>query len=161
MPLDEWSPFFLASRESLSNTAGLLTISNHTLGLAVAQRYLGSPTARLVYHQELVAFFTKASPAICNAERRCEELPFQMKMADDWEGLRRFCLDLDHFKILLRVGRFDLHSYWRMIWEGEMPPDLGFRYVQALEAHEATGARRALPRAREQKFVRKNEDEHT
>ena len=132
------SPFFLASRESLSNTAGLLTISNHTLGLAVQGRYLDTPNARLMVHQELAAFFAEASDATCNCERRCEELPFQMLMARDLEGLTRFCLDLEVLRTLIRVGRFDLFRYWRAIGDGELPPDLGPRYTAALERYSPT-----------------------
>ena len=101
-------------------------------------RYLGTPNARLIVHQELAAFFTGASGVTCNRERRCEELPFQMHMALDLEGLARFCLDLDVFRTLIRVGRFDLLRYWRAIGDGELPPDLGPRYTAALERYSPT-----------------------
>ena len=135
VPLDEWSPFFLATRESLSCTAGLLNISNHTLGLAVQSRYLHTPNARMLYHQELVAFFQKADAAVVNTTRRVEELPYQMLKANNLEGLRRFCLDLQHFRTLVRVGRFDLHSYWRHIGNGETPTDLGAKYQASLDRY--------------------------
>jgi tetratricopeptide (TPR) repeat protein len=143
-PLDVWSPFHLATRASLCNTAGLFNISNSCLEEAVRRRYLGtgrqatrSSTAKVIIHQDLCAFFQSAGTDLISERRRCEELPFHLLHAGELAALERFILDIAHFRQLHHHRAFDLHTFWRAIGaaagcEG-VPTDLGDRYLSALD----------------------------
>jgi hypothetical protein len=56
VPLDKWSPFYLATRRTLCKTGGLINISCNVMSQAVRQRYLETPVARTLVHQQLLLF---------------------------------------------------------------------------------------------------------
>lgn len=60
VPLDKWSPFYLATRRTLCKTGGLINISCNVMSQAVRQRYLETPVARTLVHQQLLLFFQGA-----------------------------------------------------------------------------------------------------
>ena len=88
---------FLAIRESLSQSTGLLNISNSSLEAAVLERYLSSDTIKTIVHQELMFFFSDAPSDVVSNRRMCSELPYHMLESNSIDSLRRFCLNIKHF----------------------------------------------------------------
>ena len=59
-PADVWSPFYLAARECLCCTGGLLNLTNFMMNQAIERRYLKESRTRALYHSELLRFFSSA-----------------------------------------------------------------------------------------------------
>ncbi|KAL1499076.1 hypothetical protein AB1Y20_013591 [Prymnesium parvum] len=131
----DWSPFFLAARETLSISAGRLNIGIKSMRLAVRRRYFSTDAKRKV-RQELITFFSNSSNDLVSPWRRVEELPYHIMQNDDLDGLLEFCLNIGNVRHLLSRQRGDLRHYWMKIGTGTLPTDVGTRYLLAFEAYD-------------------------
>ena len=73
----DWAPFFAAVRWMLCESAGLLNVSVRVIREAVTARYFPDPASACAVHQQLVSFFTSATPeTVSEVRRRGGELPY-------------------------------------------------------------------------------------
>ena len=92
---------------------GRLTFSHDYLRDAVATRYLATEDA--VRHAHLVIadhFTTRAAD-----HRQSEELPFQLRAAQEWKKLESLLVDLDRFELTRERGDAELLWYWVALHE--------------------------------------------
>lgn len=88
-PADMWSPFYLATRELLCSTGGLLNLANSQMTLAIEARYLAKPHARSLVHAELLKFFGGVSTEVVTPHRMREEAPPTGRASEPWARSHR------------------------------------------------------------------------
>lgn len=134
----DWSHLFAAVRSMLCESAGLLNISSHVMHAAVKQRYFTDDASTKAIHGDLLNFFTSVSPESVSETRRCTELPFQMIHSGELDKLSVYLVDIGRVRHLLADPSLarDLASLWQEANKGQVPQDLGPKYIEALECYE-------------------------
>jgi len=81
---------------------------------AVYARYIaGKDQQKVETHKALANLFSKIEG---HAERKVEELPYQLEQAQEYEKLRTCLVDLGMFdKLYTTNNKFDLFKYWRTV----------------------------------------------
>ena len=109
MPRAYWSPLYLALEESLVSRAGLLTFFHDFLKKAVEDRYFKDDASQKSYHLRLADYFEKRE----TDDRKADELPWQLKEAQEWERLKDCITDIPMFLILMTdATQYELMGYW-------------------------------------------------
>lgn len=100
---------FLAIRDALLNSGGLLSLGDPCLREAVT-KLCGDQQAQT--RRDLLAFFKHAPLA-----RRLQEVPHQMQQLKEVAALRQFLLSLPEATAMAaqRDTRAELHAYWRAL----------------------------------------------
>ena len=117
--------------DALRDQQGRLTFSHDFLRQAVAKRYLSSKDSRNKFHRSLAARFdqrvdehrarnesyspeTKLATVFAPVIRQMEEVPFQLRAAEEWDLLTTWLEDIDHFRWFRIVQRGDAEwfEYW-------------------------------------------------
>lgn len=82
-------------------------------------------------------------------ERREHETPFQLMLSGDTEALRSHLLSLPRVRHMLRHrnGRRDLEAYWAAACGGELPADLGAKYLAVVDRQKEVSGVHSLPPA--------------
>ena len=88
---------------------------------AVERKYLINPhdtskceEKRRAVHRSLADFFRAGSGH--SSKRRCEELPFQLSLTRDFEGLKFILTDMNMLELLSTPdNEFDLIEYWNIV----------------------------------------------
>ena len=84
-----------------------LAFSHDFLRQAVEKRYLADDDERRAAHLAIAARFDGHLTA-----RQAEELPFQLRFAQQWDRLQAFLIYLDAFRMLYARGRGELLEHW-------------------------------------------------
>lgn len=135
MPRRVWTPFYLTAENSLVVRAGLLGFGHEHLRAAVRRRWLSDPADLRPWRLRMANYFAR-QPA---GYRKALELPWQLRVLDDRDGLRHHLLDIP---LCLRVQERDpteLMGYW--IWLGH-ERTMGAAYLQAFDRWFAEGEQR-------------------
>jgi hypothetical protein len=108
LPRAQWSPLFLAARESLIDRAGLLYFSHDFLREAVRNTYILTDKQQSIVHLRLADYFEKQYPN----RRKVEELPWQLTSARSWDRLYELLSELEFFKLCWAMSEYDILIYW-------------------------------------------------
>lgn len=103
-----WAQLRNALGEGLRDQAGRATFNHDALADAVAARYLPSSAHQRLFHRTLAREFAARAPDA----RQAEELPYQLRAADDWARLEALLVDLDRFALLRGRGDGELLGHW-------------------------------------------------
>lgn len=117
--------------DALRDQQGRLTFSHDFLRQAVANRYLPSKDSRKQVHRSLAARFdqrvdehrarnerfspeTALATVFAPVIRQMEEVPFQLRGAEEWDSLTKWLEDIDHFFWFRFLQRGDAEwlEYW-------------------------------------------------
>ena len=100
---------FLAIRDALLNSGGLLSLGDPCLREAAAKLCGDKQVAT---RRELLAYFQKAPLA-----RRLQEAPHQMQQLQETEALKQFLLSVPNATAMAaqRDTKAELHAYWRAL----------------------------------------------
>lgn len=108
LPHAHWSPLFLAAEQSFVTRAGLLGFFHNYLRQAVADRYLPAARDQRAAHERLAAFFTSRPVGL----RKADELPWQLRQAEQWDELAGTLADPALFDLAYRTDLADLRAHW-------------------------------------------------
>jgi nephrocystin-3 len=110
----ELSRLLIALDYHLMCGEGLLNFFHDYLQHAVVYRYLTDSSQKILLHQRLAAYFESLSMS----ERRVEELPWQLKQANNQEKLKGCISDISMFLALSTEAKiFELLGYWLTLKE--------------------------------------------
>ena len=105
MPRAYWSPLYLALEESLVSRSGLLTFFHDFLRKAVEDKYFKDKESKHTSHIRLAGYFEKRPLDM----RKADELPWQLRKAQEWERLKDCITNLDMFhKLMTETKRYEL-----------------------------------------------------
>jgi tetratricopeptide (TPR) repeat protein len=100
-----WARLARGSKAYLVQRGELIWFFHRQLASAVEARYLN----REKKHQKLAEYFEHAS-----LERKLEEYPYQLQLAEEWQALAKALSDLDFFVFAFDRGRkYEWMGYWR------------------------------------------------
>jgi ATP/maltotriose-dependent transcriptional regulator MalT len=108
VPHAVWSPLHLAAGESLSRRNGRIGPAHEHLRRAIADRYLPTPDSRRAAHLRLGDYFA-ARPF---SPRVVDELPWQLRHAEDWDRLAATLADADVLAATYRLDLPELRTAW-------------------------------------------------
>jgi tetratricopeptide (TPR) repeat protein len=108
LPQAIWSPLFLAAEASLIDRGGVLSFAHAHIHPAIL-RYLPWPSSPRAIHRRLAEYFRTREIG----PRKLEELPYQLYMDSDLDGLRDVLADLPFLKTMAEA---DLPGT-AMLWE--------------------------------------------
>ena len=108
LPRAIWTPFYLASGQSLINRSGFIGFGHDYFREAVYLRYVKDQEGQKSAHLRLADYFGQTP----TAPRSLEELPWQLSEARSWEKLVLLLTDPEFFKKAWNLNRYDLISYW-------------------------------------------------
>ena len=127
-PMDRqtWRPLLLAMEPHLVQRGSLWAFGHDFLRQAVASELLPTDESKRQVHHALADYFERqlASP------RQADELPWQLREADDRERLPRHLLDIPLFLLIQKRDQNELMGYW--VWLGR-ERTMGQPYVQAFD----------------------------
>lgn len=114
-PPHKWNDFFVVAQEFMFNDmGGMVTFSNSDVRAAVESRYLKAEAKRVEAHLNVSKHFWDMEDV--TAERRVEELPFQLERSKQYDKLEKILVDLMFFsKLYTASHKFDLGRYWRTV----------------------------------------------
>jgi len=117
--------------DALRDQQGRLTFSHDFLRQAVAKRYLPNEKTRSGFHRCLATRFdqrvdeflernerwspdTPLTTVLAPVARQMEEVPFQLRAAEEWDLLEKWLEDINHFRWfrILRRGDAEWFEYW-------------------------------------------------
>jgi ATP/maltotriose-dependent transcriptional regulator MalT len=108
LPHAVWSPLHLAAGESLSRRNGLIGPAHDHLRRAIADRYLPTPEHGRAVHLRLGDYFAgrPVSPRVV------DELPWQLRHAEDWNRLAVTLADPEVLAAAYRTDLPELRTAW-------------------------------------------------
>ncbi|GHV94010.1 hypothetical protein AGMMS50293_03300 [Spirochaetia bacterium] len=107
------SQLFCGLESHLLTRDGLLTFSNRYIREAVENRYLNTDESKREYHQKLAKFFMEDQSAFAN--RKNDEVPYQLFELGEWDTLYRFLLDFNVLEYLYNKDSYELVKYWHTL----------------------------------------------
>ena len=126
-----WATLRNGLADGLREQQERLTFSHDFLRQAVAKRYLSSKNILKAFHRSLAARFdervdehlarnesyspeTKLATVFGPVIRQMEEVPFQLRAAEEWDLLTKWLEDIDHFRWfrILQRGDAEWLEYW-------------------------------------------------
>ncbi|MDR1895142.1 MAG: tetratricopeptide repeat protein [Spirochaetales bacterium] len=107
------SQLFNGLESHLLTRNGLLTFSNGYIREAVESRYLNTDESKREYRLKLAKFFTEDQSAIAN--RKNDEVPYQLFELGEWDELYRLLLDFNVFEYLSTKESYELVKYWHTL----------------------------------------------
>jgi tetratricopeptide (TPR) repeat protein len=121
LPRAAWSPLYLAAEQALAQRSGRLTFFHRFLRDAVASRYLSAEEEKRAVYQRLADYFDHPD----RGERRLEEVPWQLREAQEWERLLWFVTDIPTFLGFRRRDEYEPLGYCLSLpsgynWEREL-----------------------------------------
>ena len=108
LPRAQWSPLFLAARESLVSRSGFLTFAHSFLRNAVCDTYLPTEEGQHHAHLLLSDYFSRLEIN----PRVVDELPWQLSQARAWQGLKNLLTQPLFFMVGWKASEFDIKAYW-------------------------------------------------
>jgi nephrocystin-3 len=112
MPRAIWSPLYLALEESLVTRSGLLNFFHDFLRKAAENHYLRAQELKHAAHLRIADYFEKKEVD----DRKVDELPWQLKEAEEWERLKNCVSEIEIFLKLRTMGKdYELIEYWLAI----------------------------------------------
>jgi len=109
IPPAYWSPLYLAAEESLVSRSGLLNFFHDYLRKAVEDKYFCDTEQKRLAHLRLADYFDRRALD----GRKADELPWQLKEAQEWERLKDCITDIPMFLILKAdATQYELMGYW-------------------------------------------------
>ncbi len=108
LPMAVWAPLRLALGAALLEAGGLQMFAHAYLREAVAGRYAPDPSSPRALHARLAHHFEHSA----SAQRRTEELPWQLAHAGEWERLADVLSEPAVFAALGVSDEYELRSYW-------------------------------------------------
>lgn len=103
-----WATLRNALGDSLREQQGRVTFSHDFLRNAVETRYLATNDKKRIAHLSIADHFDRQP----FETREAEELPFQLRAAEEWERLEVLLTDLDRFRTMAERGDAELLKYW-------------------------------------------------
>lgn len=127
LPRAQWSPLFLAIKNSLINRSGLLSFSHGYLRKAVGVRYLIEEASQQRTHLRIARYFLPRDLS----PRKLDELPWQLSQARAWDELHSLLADTTFCSALYRHCMPDALRAWVSI-ERETNREMIDAYRQVL-----------------------------
>ena len=116
--------------ESLVSRSGLLSFFHDFLRKAVEDRYLKEETSKKSFHLRLAEYFERHA----TGDRKADELPWQLKEAEEWERLKDSITNLDMFHSLMtETKRYEPTGYWLLLGDRY---DMVESYQASLQQYE-------------------------
>jgi len=112
VPRVQWSIFYLAIENFLTNHSGLLNFSHIYMRDAVYETYLPNQQIQRAAHMRVADYFRK-SPLV--SLRVADELPWQLVAAGEWKTLRDLMAEAQFFISLWRYKELELKEYWAQL----------------------------------------------
>jgi tetratricopeptide (TPR) repeat protein len=109
LPRAHWSPLHLAAELSLTTRSGLVGFFHDHMRQAVERRYLPTEDARCKAHLRVADYFARRELG----PRQIDELPWQLRKADEWKRLGNLLTDtvfLDSAR--RRLGHWEVCEMW-------------------------------------------------
>ncbi|KAL3832682.1 hypothetical protein ACJMK2_024304 [Sinanodonta woodiana] len=127
----KWALVYLGLRQFLrpcgSSGQGRLDFHHRTISKVVRKMFLQKNTQEIQWHLRLSDYFQTCT----NIERKSEELPYHLEMAEDREQLKTTLLSQDMFSELYKESnKQQLMRYWRFIGGYNIAAE---EYVRALK----------------------------
>jgi tetratricopeptide (TPR) repeat protein len=131
LPCAYWSPLHLSAERALVNRSGLLYFAHHYMRDAVQKTWLATEDEQRESHRRLAEYFQR----LPTGPRKVDELPWQLKEAQEWATLSKLLVQSDFLIALRERSHWDLQEYWTAV-EQNSPFRLVSSYADVLAQPE-------------------------
>lgn len=130
LPVVLWSRLYFDLKPYLMdkniNGTLLITFYHRQVSEIVVEKYLSGDSGKAM-HKALAKYFKNCNSIV----RKAIELPWQLRIAEEWDELKDCLSDLDIFEELMTpAGKYELTSYWRALGDRY---DMVGAYIKAIE----------------------------
>ncbi|KAH3742581.1 Tetratricopeptide repeat protein [Pelomyxa schiedti] len=109
---EEWSPLFVVIEELFISSRGVLSFANEDIAKAAKSVFLWDKAIKTQFHNKLVTFFSTIQGL---TDRKLEELPYQIEMAEEWPKLISLLTDpIVLERLYSPATKFDLFHWVRL-----------------------------------------------
>ena len=132
LPVAYLSPLHLAAEESLVSRSGLINFSHDYFRQAICKRYLGDEEKQKAVHMKLAKYFQMNDLDA----RKIDELPWQLKEAQQWRQLSELLSEQSFFRSAYKASQYDVMAHWAAV-EKNSAHRMIEAYANIIEAPEA------------------------